>query len=132
MATLAPSSASARALAAPMPREPPVTRATFPVRVLVIAFLRRSNSDQLWIRTGGADPAGISCSLSRRRGRPASERCHGRLDRRRFRCGPADREPAGFLADRAAAVRDAAPYRSLARLPQAPRPADASDAPRAA
>src|ERR1700674_5090131 len=40
MATLAPSSASARALAAPMPREPPVTRATLPVSDLAIGFLR--------------------------------------------------------------------------------------------
>ena len=31
MATSAPSSASALAMAAPMPREPPVTRATFPI-----------------------------------------------------------------------------------------------------
>src|SRR6185437_4044476 len=49
MATLAPSSASARALAAPMPREPPVTRATLPERFLVIGFLRCLNSDNAWI-----------------------------------------------------------------------------------
>src|SRR5438034_8644214 len=35
MATSAPSSASARAAAAPMPREPPVTKATFPVSFFV-------------------------------------------------------------------------------------------------
>src|ERR1700692_4810437 len=51
MATLAPSSARARALAAPIPREPPVTSATLPVRVLVIEFLRCSNSDHIWICT---------------------------------------------------------------------------------
>src|SRR5882757_10767860 len=49
MATLAPSSASARALAAPMPRDPPVTRATLPVSDLVIGFLRCLNSDDVWI-----------------------------------------------------------------------------------
>src|SRR6266478_4697325 len=49
MATLVPSSASARALAAPMPREPPVTRATLPVRDLVIGFLRLRIPMRLWI-----------------------------------------------------------------------------------
>src|SRR5229473_2051936 len=49
MATLAPSSASARALAAPMPREPPVTRATLPARDLVIGFLRLRIPMRLWI-----------------------------------------------------------------------------------
>src|SRR3979490_1633508 len=49
MATLAPSPASARALAAPMPREPPVTRATLPVSDLVIGFFHRLNSDDVWI-----------------------------------------------------------------------------------
>src|SRR6185437_7133848 len=36
MATSAPSSARALAIAAPMPREPPVTRATFPERVFAM------------------------------------------------------------------------------------------------
>src|SRR6185369_6851991 len=49
MATLAPSSARARAEAAPMPREPPVTRATLPESFLVIGFLRCLNSDGHWI-----------------------------------------------------------------------------------
>src|SRR3954454_15725174 len=49
MATLAPSSASALALAARMPREPPVTRATLPESFLVIGFLRSLNSDDAWI-----------------------------------------------------------------------------------
>src|ERR1700704_7180134 len=49
MATLAPSSASARALAAPMPREPPVTRATLPESFLVIGFLHRLDFDGPWI-----------------------------------------------------------------------------------
>src|SRR3954447_22356509 len=49
MATSAPSSASARALATPMPREPPVTRATLPESFLVMGFLRCLNSDGLWI-----------------------------------------------------------------------------------
>src|SRR5438067_1785399 len=44
MATSAPSSASARAVAAPIPREPPVTRATLPESFLVIGFLHCSNS----------------------------------------------------------------------------------------
>src|ERR1700691_298244 len=44
--------------------------------------------------------------------------------------GLADREPAGFIADRAAAVRDVALYGGVANLSQAPRPADPSDAPR--
>src|SRR5205085_11206506 len=49
MATLAPSSARARALAAPIPREPPVMRATLPESFLVIGFLRCLNSDGDWI-----------------------------------------------------------------------------------
>src|SRR6266403_1164240 len=49
MATLAPSSASARALAAPMPREPPVTRATLPARDLVIGFPVVRIPMRLWI-----------------------------------------------------------------------------------
>ena len=36
-------------LAAPMPREPPVTRATLPESFLVIGFLRCLNSDGHWI-----------------------------------------------------------------------------------
>ncbi len=68
--------------------------------------------------------------LSRCLDRPASERCDGRSDRRGLRCRLADRAPAGFLADRAAAVRDAALHRGGAVLSEAPRPADASDASR--
>ena len=41
-------------------------------------------------------------------------------------------QPAGFIADRAAAVRDAALYGGVAGLSQAPRPADPSDASRPA
>jgi hypothetical protein len=41
--------ASARALAAPMPREPPVTRAVLPESFLVIGFLHRLNFDGAWI-----------------------------------------------------------------------------------
>src|SRR4051794_36859093 len=49
MATLAPSAARARADAAPMPREPPVTRATLPESFLVIGFLRCLYSDGHWL-----------------------------------------------------------------------------------
>src|SRR5262245_36726980 len=49
MATLAPSSASASALAAPMPREPPVTRATLPESFLVMEVLHRLEFDATWI-----------------------------------------------------------------------------------
>jgi len=48
-----------------------------------------------------------------------------------FRCRPADRQSAGFIADRAAAVRDAALHGGVAGLSQAAWPADPSDAPRA-
>ena len=65
-------------------------------------------ADDLRGEGGGADPAGVSRRISRCRDRSSSQRRHGRPDRRGFRCRPADREPAGFLADRAAAVRDAA------------------------
>src|SRR6266404_5296713 len=264
MAMLAPSSASARALAAPMQREPPVTRATLPVSDLVIGFLRCLNSDDIWIcasswsinrnyrnasfpllrlqedpndktsrfrrprdfrksrgitvicggrgrtgavqghgveggqptggaawreaiqpdlaaprldrcrakavrarraaagrwrgggergagavggaaragaargaddvrgESGGADPAGVSASLSRCRDRSSLERRHGGSDRGGIRRGLADREPAGLVIDRAAAVRDAALHRGVARLSRAPWPADPSDASRAA
>src|SRR3981189_2723596 len=49
MATLAPSSASARPLAAPVPRGAPVTRATLPERFLVIGFLHPFDFDSPWI-----------------------------------------------------------------------------------
>src|SRR5262249_31681940 len=49
MATLAPSSASASALAAPMPREPPVTRATLPESFLVMEVLHSLEFDGTWI-----------------------------------------------------------------------------------
>src|SRR5580693_7529321 len=49
MATSAPSLASARALAAPMPREPPVTRATLPVSFRVMACLHSFEFDGYWI-----------------------------------------------------------------------------------
>jgi hypothetical protein len=39
MATLAPSAASRRAIAAPMPRDAPVTRATFPASFPVLLLL---------------------------------------------------------------------------------------------
>src|SRR5882757_330680 len=39
MATFAPSAASRFAMAAPMPRDPPVTSTTFPSSFLVIVFL---------------------------------------------------------------------------------------------
>src|SRR5437899_2087024 len=110
-----------------MPREAPVTRATLPVSVLVIGFLRRSNSDDVRSESGGADPAGVSYPISRRDDRSSLERCHGRPDRRGFRCRLADREPAGFILDRAAAVCDAALHRGSTILSQAPWPADASD-----
>ena len=42
MATLAPSSAKRLAIAAPIPREPPVTSATFPSSFLDMGFLRCS------------------------------------------------------------------------------------------
>ena len=69
-------------------------------------------------------------SISRRLDRPAFERCDGRSDRRRFRRRPAHRQPAGFVADRTAAVRDAALHGGGAVLSQASRPADPSDASR--
>src|SRR5581483_1173940 len=49
MATSAPSSARARADAAPMPREPPITRAILPESFLVMGFLRSVNCDGPWI-----------------------------------------------------------------------------------
>ena len=70
--------------------------------------------------------------ISRCRDRSPPQRRHGRSDRRGLRCGLADREPAGFVADRAAAVRDAALHGGVAGLSQAPWPAHASDAPRPA
>src|ERR1700759_635930 len=49
MATSAPSLASARALAAPMPREPPVTRATLPESLRVMGCLHFLEFDATWI-----------------------------------------------------------------------------------
>ncbi len=67
-----------------------------------------------------------------RHDRSSFERRQGGSGRRRLRCGLADRKPAGFIADRAAAVRDVALYGGVAGLPQAPWPADPSDASRRA
>ena len=89
-------------------------------------------ADDLRGENRGAVPAGIPRAVSRGRDRPASQRRHRRSDRRGFRCRPAHRAAAGFLADRAAAMRDAALHRGGAVLSQAPRPADASDASRRA
>ena len=89
-------------------------------------------ADDVRGESSGADPAGVSGGISRRRDRSSPKRCHGRSDRRGFRCRLADREPAGFLTDRAAAVRDAALHSGGACLSQALWPADASNASRAA
>ena len=64
--------------------------------------------------------------------RSSSERCDGRPDRRGLRCRPAHRAAAGLVADRAAALRDAALHGGRAFLSEAPRQADASDASRRA
>ena len=72
--------------------------------------------------------AAVSGSLDR----SSSERRDGRSDRRGLRCRPAHRAAAGLVADRAAAVRDAALHGGGAFLSEAPWQADASDASRAA
>ena len=81
----------------------------------------------------GTDPAGVSGPPIRKcLDRSPSERRNRRPDWRRLRCRPAHRAAPRLVADRAAALRDAALHGGGAVLSQAPWQADASDASRRA
>src|SRR3954451_18084139 len=88
MATLAPSFASARALAAPMPREPPVTRATLPDSFLVIGFLHGLFSMQCGYvseRDKEIETIETHCFQFCSNGRPADVKASGFRSTRDFR-----------------------------------------------